>query len=279
MNGHSAGGTTGDGGPVVAAGGGREATAPAGPSATTADSASAFRDVWTRLCDPTLPRHFRSTTWAILHGIIGVNAFIYHTQLQPGRPSPDPATRLCSNPTCLSQGVHEDISHAFLQCPAVAPAIDWLLQVWQRLSNSASTPPRTAAVLLADDVNAWPPDIRPQGGALALWTRLRVCVIGALWQVRCLRGEVTIRHESLAHRAISLAVDALTEAIKVTYANWIRETSARHGGVDVILSSRWPSSTRLGRGQPSSATLLDRGTTDSFSSSLTRISQYHSLLN
>jgi len=160
----------------------------------------------------------RSTTWAILHGIIGVNAFIYHTQLQPGRPSPDPATRLCSNPTCLSQGVHEDISHAFLQCPAVAPAIDWLLQVWQRLSNSASTPPRTAAVLLADDGNAWPPDIRPQGGALALWTRLRVCVIGALWQVRCLRGEVTIRHESLAHRAISLAVDALTEAIKRDWA-------------------------------------------------------------
>ena len=140
LNGHSAGGSTGDGGPVVAAGGGREATAPAGPSATTTDSASAFRDVWTRLCDPTLPRHFRSTTWAILHGIIGVNAFIYHTQLQPGRPSPDPATRLCRNPTCLNQGVHEDISHAFLQCPAVAPAIDWLLQVWQRLSISASTP-------------------------------------------------------------------------------------------------------------------------------------------
>ena len=68
-------------------------------------------------------------------------------------------------------------------------------------------------------------------------------------------------------------------ALKVTYANWIRETSARHGGVDVILSSRWPSSTRLGRGQPSSAMLLDRGTTDSFSSSLTRISQYHSPLN
>ena len=65
----------------------------------------------------------------------------------------------------------------------------------------------------SDDVNAWLPDIRPQGGALALWTRLRVCVIGALWQVRCLRSEVTIRHESLAHRAISLAVDALTEAI------------------------------------------------------------------
>jgi hypothetical protein len=68
-------------------------------------------------------------------------------------------------------------------------------------------------------------------------------------------------------------------ALKVTYANWIRATSARHGGVDVILSSRWPSSTRLGRGQPSSAMLPDRGTTVSFSSSLTRIGQYHSLPN
>ena len=194
---------------MVEAGGGWEA------SATTT---ATFGNVWTRLCDPTLPRHFKSTCWAILHGIIGVNAFIYHTLLQPGRLPPEPTTRLCSHPACLGAGAHENITHAFLHCPESAPAIDWLLQAWQLLSNSAAPPPRTAAVLLADDINAWPLDIRPQGNALTLWTRLRVCVIGAIWQVRCLRSEVTLRHESFAHHAISLAVDALTEAIKRDWA-------------------------------------------------------------
>ena len=43
-------------------------------------------------------------------------------------------------------------------------------------------------------------------------------------------------------------------ALKATYANWTRATSARRGGAGAILSSRWLSSTRHGRGQPSSAT-------------------------
>ena len=125
-----------------------------------------------------LPRPFRSTCWAILHGVIGVNAFIYHTHQQPNRLRPDPATRLCTNPACLASGIHENISHTFIDCPAAAPAIDWLLQTWQQLFNAPAPPPRTAAVLLADDIEAWPIAHRPSGPALDLWTRLYCLRLG-----------------------------------------------------------------------------------------------------
>ena len=118
--------------------------------------------------------------------VIGVKAFIYHMHQQPNRLRPDLAARLCTNPACLASGIHEIISHTFIDCPAATPAIDWLLQTWQQLSNAPAPPPRTAAVLLADDIEAWPIAHRPSGPALDLWTRLRVCVLGSIWQVRCM---------------------------------------------------------------------------------------------
>ena len=207
------GGVT-DGGETAAAAVATVMTATAGIDvpAATADS---FVGVWTRLCDPTLPRPFRSTCWAILHGVVGVNAFVYHTLRQPNRPPPDPTTRLCSHPACLNGGVHENMTHAFLDCPAAAPAIDWLLAAWQHLSGAASPPPRSAALLLADDINAWPADTRPSDArTLDLWTRLRVNVLGAIWQVRCLRSETQLRGQSLARRAVTIAVDSIVEAIQ-----------------------------------------------------------------
>ena len=221
----SAGRRDGVGGTVAVAGGGGTAAAAMAAAATAATTAAAttagteaavnFVGVWPRLCDPTLPRPFRSTCWAILHGVIGVNAFIFHTLRQPNRPAPDPASRLCSHPACLASGAHENITHAFLDCPAAAPAIDWLLTAWQNLSGATSPPPRTAAVLLADDINAWPADTRPSDArTLDLWTRLRVNVIGAIWRVRCLRSETNLRDQSLARRAITIAVDSIVEAIQ-----------------------------------------------------------------
>ena len=37
-----------------------------------------FREVWTRLCDPTLHRPFRITCWRMLHARLGCNAFMRH---------------------------------------------------------------------------------------------------------------------------------------------------------------------------------------------------------
>ena len=63
----------------------------------------------------------------------------------------------------------------------MVPVVDWLLDTWRALSGQA--PPRTARVLLTDDLEGWPG--RPVGvGAVRSWTRLRVAVLGAVWRVR-----------------------------------------------------------------------------------------------
>ena len=213
----------------------RDALRAATPSQTTAASAiqpsdtqpSAdddarhdFGGVWTRLCDPTLPRPARVTCWSILHGTLGCNAFIYHVR-QGGQPHghlPDSA-RWCSSPACSATGVHETLTHAFLDCPDVAPAIDWLLEAWQVLSAAPQRLPRSALLLLGDDPQAWPPDLVPvDRKTYRLWTRLRVHILGAIWRVRCSRAEVTVRHSSFARRVISTAVEQLIDNIQRDWA-------------------------------------------------------------
>ena len=181
-----------------------------------------FTGVWRRLCDPTLRRTFRSTCWSILHGTIGCCAFISHIlAARADRNLLDNSSSYCANPTCRDARAQENITHAFMDCPAAAPAIDWLLQAWQHLSGAPSAPPRTAAVLLADDIGAWPEDSRPSTPEeIALWTRLRVNVLGAIWRVRCQRDlALDLRQESFARKAIAIAIDTLTEDIQ---RDWLR---------------------------------------------------------
>ena len=169
---------------------GQHMTTDNAPTATTDyTSKNDYVGVWRRLSDPTLHRPFRVTAWSILHGTIGCNAFMFHI-LRQGRSSNfQEEMRLCRSPACTAAGRSEDITHAFLSCPDILPAIDWLLNAWAALAGLDRPPPKTAALLLADDINAWPEDIRPSGPAYRLWTRLRVNVLGAIWQVRCSRGE------------------------------------------------------------------------------------------
>ena len=169
-----------------------------------------YPDVWKRLADPTMHRPFRLTCWHLLHGCLGCRAFLRHV-----RASPLPSA-CCPAPGCAAAGSVETLSHAFLDCPEVRPAIDWLLATWQCLAHVAV--PRTAQVLLADDPGGWPD--RPQDvPTYRLWTRLRVAVIGAIWRVRCARDEGGAASGSFARRAVSLALHHLLGAIQ---RDWTR---------------------------------------------------------
>ena len=162
----------------------------AGAAATTDNTSKTdYARVWLRLSDSTLHRPFRITAWSILHGSIGCNAFMFHILRQGRNSNVQDDMRLCRSPDCTAAGHPEDITHAFLSCPDILPAIDWLLNAWAALAGLDRPPPKSAALLLADDINAWPEDIRPTGPAYRLWTRLRVNVLGAIWRVRCARGE------------------------------------------------------------------------------------------
>ena len=176
---------------------------------------------WRRLLDRTLYRPFVITAWRILHGQLGCHAFMHHVQRNVTSIAA-PCSNLCRHPACLASGSLETLSHAFLDCPASAPAIDWLCSTWAALTNQ-SPPPRTAAVLLADDLRSWTqhsPAAEPR--LLLLWTRLRITVIGSIWAARCARDQGTLRHVSLARFAVMLAVRHITEAIQ---RDWLRTST------------------------------------------------------
>ena len=196
------------------------ATSDSQPSAGDDDARHDFGGVWTRLCDPTLPRPARVACWSILHGTLGCNAFTYHVR-QGGLPHGHlPASaRWCTSPTCSAAEIHETLTHAFLECPDAAPAIDWLLDAWQVLTATPQRLPKSALLLLGDDPKAWPPDLAPADPkTYRLWTRLRVHILGAIWRVRCSRAEVAIRHSSFARRVVSMAVDQLIDSIQRDWA-------------------------------------------------------------
>lgn len=166
-----------------------------------------FSRTWQRLADPTLHRPFRITCWRLLHGCLGCKAFLHHVRRPPV------ADVLCEAPACAAHAPLETLSHAFLDCPAAAPAIDWLLATWAQLSQQAP-PPRSASVLLADDLDAWP-GAPTDARTLALWTRLRVAVLGAVWELRCSRPA---GGESFARQAVRLALQHLLGALQRDWA-------------------------------------------------------------
>ena len=165
-----------------------------------------FREAWQRLADPTLHRPYRVTCWRMLHGCLGCKAFLHHVRRHQGQGPV--ADAMCEAPPCSGHPVVETLSHAFLDCPAASPAIDWLVATWTQLSQIPV--PRSARVLLADDLDAWPGH-PTDAGSLAVWTRLRVAVLGAIWELRCARSS---SGESFARQAVSLALQHLLGALQ-----------------------------------------------------------------
>ena len=77
--------------------------------------------------------------------------------------------------------------------------------------------------MLGDDLREWitdSPAANPR--LLALWTRLRVCFVGAIWRVRCLRQQGTALSASPARLAVSMAINIIREAIE---RDWLRTTT------------------------------------------------------
>ena len=125
-----------------------------------------------------------------------------------------PALACCSHAACVSQ--LETLSHAFLACPAVAPAAAWLCRVFGAVAGGHE-PPVSAQLLLGDSRAAW----QPPRGSEHLWTALRVAYVHSVWRLRCRR--------SLTGRAFTAAsvcaavVAAIREAIQ---RDWARATQS-----------------------------------------------------
>ena len=207
-------------------------------------------DAWKRLKDPTIHRPFRVTAWKVLHGTLGCGAFLSHVQAHSSRPD---AARLednakCSGAACLAadDGRLETITHAMLECPDVQPVVAWLCETWRMLAGAAGVRPSdarvpaSAEVILLDDPRGWEGAHPPANAATyRLWTRLRVAVLGAIWQRRCEREDAfagggmvgeDAGGASFAHRVASLAVDSVVAALQRDWMRTQEDITALDGG-------------------------------------------------
>jgi len=212
----------------------REAVRQAGAAAAAVVEANApaalaagYQHVWRSLRDPTLHRQHMVTCWAALHGVLGCKAFLAAVRLKGQHVGPQAVrdSAACSHPQCREAPglVLETLSHALVDCPAVAPAIDWLLATWAHLTG-ADPPPRNHAVLLLDDAAAWPGGPATGTAERRLWTRLRVATLGSIWELRTERraggGDAEL---TLARAAAQRALDTVLTAL---HRDWRRSRSA-----------------------------------------------------
>ena len=96
-----------------------------------------MRAVWRRLRAADLPREEHALAVRLLHGSLYVGAFLCHIHVLP------PGSACCPHPACSVGAARpplDDLGHAFLTCPAVAPAVDWVCRVFAAASGGPQPP-------------------------------------------------------------------------------------------------------------------------------------------
>jgi exonuclease III len=202
--------------------------APLAPAPAAAAPAAGERctAVWARLMGNSVHHEgHRMVAWKVLHGVLAVGGFKVYTN------SSLPARSGCCA-ACLAAGRGpqlETLTHAFMDCPDVAPALDWLLAVVGHLAGQR--PPRDPLVLLADADWRWQPGQPPQR---ALWQIFRVAYLGCAWAARLEgRGSAEAIVRSLV-AALTIGVqrdwrrataDVLAAAVGIVPTVWFRGRS------------------------------------------------------
>ena len=113
--------------------------------------------------------------WRLMHGSLHCGAFTAYVFGMTAEEA------YCTAPCCHRK--LETLTHLFMDCPCVATAVDWLLDLWERVGGER--PPRDGRVLLADDHRVW----RPREGLDELWTLARLELLHSIWSLRCSRRE------------------------------------------------------------------------------------------
>lgn len=168
----------------------------------------AVRAAWSRLRRAGLPREQYGLVYRIMHGSLYVNAFLCRIGVLPA------AAAYCECADCQAAGVLENLSHAFLQCPAVAPAAEWLCAVFAAVAGGAA-PPRCTRVLLGDEHAVWHPDPPLQH----CWTHLRASFLHAVWWLRARRSRA-----GLPFCAADVCAETVAAVRAAIQRDWLRAT-------------------------------------------------------
>jgi len=129
-----------------------------------------------------LTRHFG---WRLVHGALRCNAAAVSWCKLASLPAMRAAV-CCSAAACAAVPQLETLSHVFMHCPVVRPALEWLRQLWSRLVPGDDVP-LDARVLLAGDHTVWAPGGGNDGAEL--WAHLRLLFCRAVWHLRCRRAD------------------------------------------------------------------------------------------
>ena len=134
---------------------------------------------WRALRHPALWEAHRAVAWKALHGALMVGAYRLRTDDRL------PSTAACCA-ACAAAGRPNELDtmkHAFVECPAVQPALEWVRGVYSALAGEPA-PPADPLVVVCAAPWVWQP-AQP-----TLWLHLRVAFLGCVWAARG-RGEVT----------------------------------------------------------------------------------------
>lgn len=182
-----------------------------------------FNKPYKRILLQHLPREARALAWRVLHGSLYCGAFLVRIGRERALPR-----ACCASPNCA--GALETLTHLFVHCPDVQPAVSWLLNLWGAIHGTRPDLQGAALerVLLADDHRDWHPEANLQD----LWTTLRVAYLHAVWSLRCER--LHGRPGAVSASAIACKIiHAIRSSIKI---DWLRVSADLKSATDVCSS-------------------------------------------
>jgi len=172
-----------------------------------------YKAAWKRLLDKSLPRAHRATAWRIMHATLACKGFAMSRRTN----DTGFARALCSATPCHSSRQVETLTHLFIDCPSVQPALRWLLDVWHAASGIRLQP--DPAIVLADDPVAWPGGTLPGAQVMQVWTRLRTAYLHAVWMARDSLG-----HDDPSAHAAAVAAEVVVGLGDQMRGDWFRVT-------------------------------------------------------
>ncbi|KAJ9519337.1 hypothetical protein QJQ45_023134 [Haematococcus lacustris] len=183
--------------------------------------------VWKELLDPTLRREHVIVAWRVPHASLMVGALWGH--ILKGTAAPGSSACRFRQPGHL-----ETLTHAFLTCPAVVPAWEWVLDMYGHLTGTR--PPSGDAMLLLNGrpTRGEAPPFQPPDSLL--WLRLRVAYMGVVWRLRSSGAATALQPQQVARRVVEEVISTPTMAVK---RDWHRVGRDIRMGLCGAVPSTW----------------------------------------
>lgn len=176
-----------------------------GPVVATQRAKYPWAWVWKVL---PVPRRVKVFAVRLLHAALPCRAM--HAAKQRIRDREFALCQCCGGRDAQGRLVPETYTHLFMHCPAFAPAITWLQDLWEAISGHR--PPSSPDVIITGQPGpAWPQ--APEKTDAALWHALRISLLANVWACRCADDTA----ERNAHTAVRLTIEGITADIKLQY--------------------------------------------------------------